>query len=78
MKFGRLFLHAPIYLFPASPQEPCSLFTTPNLHYQSFPSLNLRAGGWGMLESMLRDHFILQAFPPPIVQPKRHKLSGAA
>ena len=78
MKFRRLFLHAPIYLFPASPQESCSLFTTPSLHYKSFPSLDLRAGGWGTLESMLREHFVLQAFPPPIVQPKQHKPSGAA
>lgn len=77
-KFRRLFLHAPIYLFPASPRESCSLFTTPNLHYKSFSSLDLRAEGWGTLESTLGEHLVLQAFPPPIVQPKQHKPSGAA
>jgi len=31
-----------------------------------------------MLESMLREHFVLQAFLPPIAQRKQHKPSGAA
>lgn len=72
MKFRRLFLHVPIYLFPASPRESYSLFTTPNLHDKSFPSLDLRAGGWGTLESTLR------TLPPPTAQTKQHKPSGVA
>lgn len=72
------FSFMPICLFASFQWELCSLFTTPTLHCKCFPSLYLRAGEWDTLESMLREHFILETLSPPIVQSKQHNLQVLA
>lgn len=73
-KILKTFLHAYFVIYSIPMRVLFCFSATPTLHCKYFPRLDLTAGGWDTLESMLRELFILETFPSLIVQPKQHNL----